>query len=169
MAKEPTNRELKRLIARINNTKKPSAKTERASTASNGVKSYDVSAAAAKPKAKGPPRTLQERIKRNLRAREARDTEHMTKVTEAKAARYRQEVPEPLPALLAPPLPPFNNGKPNAVALIYAYRAFQQYSRAFTIRNLGNHREVYYQNVKKQFREALKDLGFDDLFDWSEF
>jgi hypothetical protein len=189
------DRELDRLITKINKTKAPSRNEERRQTAR--VKSHDVTSdpyligITAKAEGKDPlaaiaayekrhsapakvTNTLAARVKRNLKAKHARENEQALKVETIKAAPIRREIPRPqeLTAIMAPPLPKRKKGsKPNIASLIYAFRAFQQYSHAFTRRRLGDPsgREIYYQEMKARFYETMKDAGLADQFDWSDF
>jgi hypothetical protein len=181
------DRELDRLIKKINKTKAPSRNDERRQTAR--IKAHDVSSDATytvKSEDRDPvktvkrtglntkPRSLADRVKRNLKTKRAREQNHAEKVEVTKASPIRREIPRPqeLTALMAPPLPPRTKGsKPNIVSLVYAFRAFQQFSHAYTRRKLGDPvgREIYYQEMKQRFRDAMRDADLEDAFDWRDF
>lgn len=181
---------LKRMIAQINRTKQPSKREERASTANNAsVRSYDLTASdpylvdiIAKSEDRDPIKAINEigkgikaktwaqKAKASIRGYKARQAEQDARFTAAPTRPIRREIPEPMPLIMAPELPPLKDGKPNIAALVYAYRAFLQYSHAFNRRRLGDtrEREVYYQTRRTEFQLAMKDAGLYDYYDWTD-
>lgn len=116
------------------------------------------------------PSTLAGRVRVGIKKRKA---DNHVRVLEHEAKLKAVRAPRPLPALpeiMEPPLPERAPGDlPNIVALVYAFRAFQQFSSAHARRNLGNSDEEYYHGLKDRLRKSLAELGVDHMFDWSDF
>jgi hypothetical protein len=175
---EMSNRELNVIIRKIQRTKQPNAKQERAQTAKNGkgVHVHDVSADETPKviKRKSGPLTLADKAKLAVSRRREREQSYVAKVEAKKQTPIRREIamPQELSVLMAPPLPPRKKGdKPNIISLVYAFRAFQQFSHSWTRRRVSDPvaREAHYQEMKKRFRKAMEDAGLAEQFDWSDF
>ncbi len=168
------------VLAKIAKLKPLPKKYERRQTANNNgekkrVRAYDMNTPDPYPVGKeaieraSKPRTVGERVKHGMKRRKS---ENHARVLENEAKRNAVREPKPLPSLpliMEPKLPARKAGdKPNIIALVYAFRAFQQFSSAHARRNL-NGDEDYYQGLKARLRASLEELGMADMFDWSDF
>lgn len=183
------DKDLDVILAKIAKLKPTDRRTARAQTATTGgkrVRTYDMGTADKTPPP--PPRDpylngitkrwsgedslkLANRIHKGIKERKRRNHDSVLAnevVRMAVQARESKPLPE-LPESMQPALPTRVAGdKPNIVALIYAFRSFQQYAAAHARRNL-NGDEVYYQGLKARLKKDLEELGLADAFDWTDF